>query len=285
MSNPSKIKNAQLPVDRFASLEGLPPFPGIAMQIMTECEKPDSSAKHVIPLIECDPAIGIKVLELANSPLYGSSRPITTIAHSVVLLGFQAVSNLAISVAVSGAFEEGDSKHSNLRNDIFRQSIACATTSRVIAKTLNTSGCDEAFFSGIVHDIGKLVLLKTVPDLYLEVLANIPFGNSTFLEDEFIGITHTQLGETCGKKWRLPATINFAIANHHNPLDDSQNELVNTLILANYMIGKWGIGFDNAQFDAPLIEEIEQFVSSEIQSDIRKTCTDQYEAVIEICSK
>ena len=268
--------------DRITELDGLPVFPATATQILNETRKDDVDVSKVTQLVEYEPAIGAKVLQLANSPLYGTNRPITTIGHAVVMLGFRAVSQLAVSIATKEVFSDGDPATSQLRDKIFQQSLSCATHARAIAYELEIADPDEAFLTGVMQDIGKLVLLASAPKEYSEMMLAIPNGCSADAEQSWIGTDHTQIGQRCGKKWGLPPSINQAIGDHHTSVSDLQLPLSQGIVAANYFSRIWHIGFsENESIEAdPAIEEAFETIQ---KPELKSQCEEQFAAVCEIC--
>ena len=282
-----KPPNTLLSVDeiknRIQSLESLPPFPAMATQILMQCKKPDVEVQTVVKLIECEPAIGAKVLMVANSPLYGTSRPILTIGHAIVVLGFRSVAQMAIAMAMEEVFSQGVAELSEHRNRVFAQSLACATTARTISVRSRKANPDEAFLCGVMQDIGKLVFFDVVPSQYCDLLQQIPNGETVELEQESFGVDHPGVGKSCGAKWGLPTQINSAINDHHRMIGQIDHELSQTVIAANYFGRRWQIGFD-ANEVAEENEAIEQIFSSLDLNNLRDECADQFAAVREICA-
>ena len=235
----------------------LPPFPTTASQLVAELNHPEVQVSRIIQLIECEPTVGSKVIKLANSPLYGASRPITTIGHAIVLLGFKSVSQLALTIATGSVFASKDTACCDARRATYRQSLGVATLARLIASQSKRANPDEAFLSGVMHDIGKIVLFETAGVSYSEMIAGHPTGNTTYLEDDTFGVTHPQLGQTCGRKWGLPSSIVLAIANHHLSLSEVSHPLSETIIAANHFARRWQIGFDTEDA-VELDEQIER---------------------------
>ena len=266
-----------------ASLDSFPPFPATATQILTQCEKPDVDVQTVVKLIECEPMIGAKVIMLANSPLYGATRPISTISHSIVILGFRSVAQMAVAIAAGEVFGQGDPKLAEIRRKTYMHSLACATSARMISHKLALANPDEAFLSGVMHDIGKLVFLEAIPEQYCEILRDAQDGRTTHLEQTKFGIDHASLGKACGAKWGLPAQISLAINDHHLPIEEIEQDLSQVVVAANYFARQWQIGFDESEI-GPVSAEIEHLFNPEILSDMQFECQEQFAAVLEICA-
>lgn len=260
----------------------LPPFPTTATQLVAELNNPDVQVPKIIQLIECEPTVGSKVINLANSPLYGTSRPITTIGHAIVILGFKSVAQLALTVATGGVFADDGSPCADARRTTYCQSLGVATLARQIAGQSKQANPDEAFLSGVMHDIGKIILFEAAGITYREMIAGDPTGNTTLAESEEFGTTHPELGKCCGRKWGLPNSIVVAIANHHLSLDDTCDPLSETIIAANHFARSWQIGFEPEDVDG-FAEQIEGEVCKHIKGDLQAECVEQFAALREIC--
>ena len=142
------------------SIIGLPTLPTVVTQMISLIDNPTTSAKDVAKLISTDQALTAKMLKLANSAFYGFPREIATVNHAVVVLGFETVKSLGLSVSVLERFSGVSSNGDFDRQRFWEHSIACAVAARILATKVRyrTRGQGEAFAGGILHDIGKLVL-------------------------------------------------------------------------------------------------------------------------------
>ena len=248
---------------------------------MNECNKSDSKIKTIIELIERDPAICTKLLSMANSPLFGSSRPVGSVGQAVVLLGLRRVSQMAVAVAATAVFGDGDVKLEQQRKKAFAHSLSCATLSRLIARQTRMSNPDEAFLGGVVQDVGKLVFFKIIPDVYCEILERDPSGQTIDAERERIGIGHTEVGRNCGVRWALPQSITEVISEHHAPFQDLENGLAQTVIAGNYFARKWQVGFEPTEA-LPEDSSIEDAFAAHDLSTMQDEFTDHFSAIEEI---
>lgn len=254
----------------------IPPFPTTAGQLVSKLNEEEVNVPEIIQLIECEPTVFTKVLNLANSPLYGTSRPINTVGHAVVLLGLRSVSQLAIAVASGALFKTGASPCA-IRQKTYRQSLAVATVARVVAKQTQQASADEAFLCGVIHDVGKLVLLSKSKSGYSDLLSKFSIDDSVIEEQNTFGTTHPELGKLCARNWGLPESINQAIGDHHQPPSQVNASLSGTLVAANVVARRWGIGFGaDERTDSDVFGDL---LSDESQVE----CEDQFAAIRDIC--
>ena len=260
----------------------LPAFSATANQLVSEINAPEVKTPRVLELIEYEPIISAQILKIANSPLFGSSRPITTIGHAVVILGFRSVSQHAIAAATGELFNSEGGSCVATRKQTYTQSLAVATVGRAIAQQLNLGFPDEAFMCGVLHDIGKLVLLENEGERYESILQQHREFETPAAETEAFGVTHPTIGKCCGNAWGLPGAINLAIANHHHGIHEVSDPLSTAMVLANYYARKWEIGFKEDP-DFVAIDALEQALPSEFVENLKAECVDQYDAIREIC--
>lgn len=259
----------------------IPRFSTTASQIVEELGKDDACVATAIRLIECEPTISSLILRLANSPIYGASREITTIGHAIVVLGFRCVAQQAIAAASGTLFKTGDASLSDHREKTYIQSLGVATAARLLSDQLGMGNPDEAFLCGVVHDVGKLVLFEHDGAEYTRMLEELSHEECLQSEVERYGVTHTTIGRQCGVAWSLPHKMCNSIEDHHGSLSEVEDPLSKTLICALYYAMKWQLGFLEEDFaiNPDLESELGEFETEEL---IAK-CREDFQAICEIC--
>lgn len=271
-----------------ATLDELPqlrPFPTVAARVLTVCNCPDADVMELAEIMQCDPAMSLRLLRIANSAQYGYSGEISSVEHAIVVLGFRAVRNLALSVSALSVFNEGTSAKA-ARQHLWQHSLGCAAVARSLAPHVSRITPDEAFLAGIMHDVGKLVFFDIVPDDYAAVSRESDSFSIIEFENRLFGVNHQEIGERCGEEWGLPGEINEAISFHHAPdLARTSEELVAVISAANQLAHAWRIGIageperapiddflrTDLSLDADLLEQIQQDVPAEY-NELRRTC-------------
>lgn len=221
----------------------LRPFPVAASKLISECDKSDSTAKQLSEIIKLDPALSLKLLQMANSPIYGFAGEIRSVDHAAVVLGMRALRDMAISVSVCDAFDSGSAASTTARKELWLHSLACGVVSRSLGLAIKIESPDEAFLGGIVHDVGKLFFFDHSPDEYIQATSISERSKLVSIENETFGIDHPNVGERCGQYWGLPDEINDVICFHHNPDDsDFDAELIKVVAAANQLCRVWTAG-------------------------------------------
>ena len=193
-------------------LQHLPPLPDTYTRILELAERPSTTASQIAQVIETDPAIALRVLQLSNSVSFGATRRISSIAQAVSLLGVEVLAALVASMNAFGAF---DIRMRELSLDQFRTfSLLVAR----LARQLVPSHADEAFAAGLFHDIGKLALAACRPAELAVVLTEPVPGTPPYRHERtLVGCGHPELGGYLLDRWGLPLRIVQAVAYHHSP--------------------------------------------------------------------
>ncbi len=193
----------------------IPPLPNAAMQVATLAQDVNASARAIADAIGCDPALAARVLRVANSPLYATMRRITSLPMAVNALGNRAIYQLVIASITSETFRRKN--RSPLEKALWEHSVAVALMAREISVALGMRGSEEAFLCGLLHDIGKLLLIRYDELLYRQVMEEAATEQLLAREQEIYGYTHAQIGALVSRRWELPEEIAYTIYHHQNP--------------------------------------------------------------------
>ena len=201
------------------SIIGLPTLPTVITQMIGLVDNPQTSARDVSRLISTDQALTAKILKLANSAFYGFPREIATVNHAVVVLGFETVKSLGLSVSVLERFASGGNSSNFDRQKFWEHCIACGVAARLLAGKLRYRIQGEAFAAGILHDIGKLVLSQYFVEEFTEIMEvmrreDIYIGEA---EERVLGVSHAEVDSWLAERWNLPDQLVETIAFHHTP--------------------------------------------------------------------
>ena len=248
-SNSSVLAPGMAPAEgkRPWALKSLPPFPAVALQLLSVLDDEDVPMKKIVDLLRIDPALSAEILRVANSALYGLSRRVDNISHAIVILGTESVKRLALTVAL------GRFSHSFLRNQSLRvcwdHSVACALIAQEIALASGAAK-DRAYTGGLLHDVGRLALLACYPVEYgnLIVVARDNGFDELDCERQLFDIDHCAAGEWLGRLWNLPGDIVEAIARHHSA-EVMGNSLLSIVTAANAVAD--AIGFNVLDMPPP----------------------------------
>ncbi|MEO7497112.1 MAG: HDOD domain-containing protein [Massilia sp.] len=228
--------SALAPEDLAAMLQELPSLPAVVMELLSSIDQEDIDISVLAKKVSHDQALTAKTLRLANSSVYSLQVKVTTIQQAITFLGFQTTRNLITAAAVTGCFT--DAKCPGFDHKAFwRHSIATAACAKVLARRMRVNQ-DYAFTAGLLHDIGRLVLVSAVPDRYQEVIGWREQHDSSLLEAEqsVLGLDHVAAGVALAEHWNFSDTMKLAIANHHDPEAAGAGFLATIVHVANAIV-------------------------------------------------
>ncbi|MDY6822282.1 MAG: HDOD domain-containing protein [Thermodesulfobacteriota bacterium] len=224
-------------IKKLDKIRDLPTLPVVAMEVNQLIQNESASIKTISQAIEKDQAIVSKLLKLVNSAFYGVSSKVTTVHEAVVLLGFNTLRNVVISVSVVKAFEGQEIPEGFDMARMWQHSAATA----ILTKYLMQKGCvvsGDSFVGGLLHDIGKIVMVQHFPDLFFEIVRSAAKEDISFrdAEKKLSPIGHARIGAYLGKRWHLPSKLVNSIEFHHAPDKTRADlELVATVHAANIL--------------------------------------------------
>ncbi|HYD81971.1 MAG TPA: HDOD domain-containing protein [Paucimonas sp.] len=195
----------------------LPSLPVVVMELLDTIGKDDVDIKTLAEKVSHDQALTAKTLRLANSSFYGMQRKITTISQAISVLGFQSVRTLITAAAVTGSFETQRQSTFNLPA-FWRHSLATAVCAKSLARHAHVNQ-EYAFMAGLLHDIGRLVLVSCFPEQY-EAALEYRNQHDCYLFDaerEILAVEHALVGSALAEHWKFPSVMQKAVANHHTP--------------------------------------------------------------------
>jgi putative nucleotidyltransferase with HDIG domain len=177
----------------------------------------NTSIKELSQTIQKDQAMVPRILKLVNSAFFGFRSKISDISRAVVVLGFNSVRNVIISVSIIDAFSGKEALEDFDIKAFWSHSVAVAVTSKYLAGETHLQAPEDAFTGGLLHDIGKVVLALYFQDLFRKVWASAGENKLSFYdaENREMPITHAQIGARLAKKWQLPQGLVDTIRYHH----------------------------------------------------------------------
>lgn len=221
------------------NLKDLPTFSTVVAQLMMTINQPTSSARDLERLIANDEAIAARILKLANSAFYGLPGKVTSLARAITLLGFNTVRSLVLTIGVIDKFSgSSGGKHFD-RGLFWEHSLSVAMASRLLCAKDPSVSPEEAHISGLLHDIGKIIMDNFMPEQFRQAMdwIRVNGGDALATERKFVGISHDRVGALAAEKWRFPGFIRETIACHHKPFDAVQfPDMVQLVALANEIV-------------------------------------------------
>jgi putative nucleotidyltransferase with HDIG domain len=214
------------------SILNLPTLPTIAARLLELVDNPRTTAAQIGSLISEDQVLAARLLKMCNSAYYGLDREITSIREAIVLLGFDNVRELSLGVSVINAFGNGKHNHLLDMNSFWDHSAYVGVVARHLAKRFHPELASEAFTAGLLHDIGKVILIQYLGDSFAEILAEARQNERELfsVEREMMGVDHGEVGAWLGKKWKLPPKLLSVMQFHHAPEQAEENQELVVLV-------------------------------------------------------
>ncbi|HEY7354407.1 MAG TPA: HDOD domain-containing protein [Terriglobales bacterium] len=233
-------------LDKIESGRDIPTIPDVLIPLLRCMERPvDRVDMHeVVALISQDKALAGRCLQLANSPLFGSSREIETIQSAVVSLGLERIQQIAVSCSLLRLMP-GVSLGVN-PSVFWAHSLACAMIAQELALKIGFPEPTKAYAAGLLHDIGLVAMLWVAPHdfrrCYEEARHNhIPVHEA---EERLLGVTHCECGRIIAGKWHLSEELTDAIACHHAPARSAGNHGLTCIVCASDLLCRTnGLGY------------------------------------------
>ena len=252
--------------DTLQALAALPPLSTVAINLQRLAQD-DIDIRTMADAIAVDPALSADVLRLANSALFGARHTVPGVLHAIVMLGLERVKTLVITAAFMRF--AGSQGGSVARKRCWRHSVACA----LIADELSQEAYvhrDAAYTAGILHDIGRLALLRLWPRPYGAILdAAVPCDPGLVTrEREAFGMDHAEASDYLLRTWELPQPLTSAAKHHHDPLPSVVREPAEVVQYACLVADAIGFSAGGAQSDGAV--EMPEKISAWIEGGVEK---------------
>ncbi|MGE5362996.1 MAG: HDOD domain-containing protein [Bacteroidota bacterium] len=245
-----------------SNVYNLPSIPLVMLEVTRLLDNPMTSAAELGRVIGRDQGLVTKVLTVANSPLYGLPRRVSTIDFAIVILGFEHIKNIVIALSMIEAFKHRSGRNLDQKS-YWMHSIVTATAAKRIADDLGYHFTGEAFTAGLLHDLGIPVIHKYFNHDFERICELVNSGEMDYssAQAEVLGLKHEEIASILSQKWNLPLTLNDAILHHHEPSESTENKALACLVhLADYMTQRLSVGafeWDNGiQLDPFVIDTL-----------------------------
>lgn len=236
----------------------LPVLPIIVDQIRQAINAPNSTAESVAKILETDAAISIRLISVANSAIYRGIEKILSVKQSITRLGMKEMQNIVIAITNRNMYETDNKEFMSLMEKLWQHSLACAYSSRLIAEHLRLPDNEKYFIFGLLHDIGKTLLLQTISQASLkDKLNDQDFDLSEIIAS--IHDTHAHLGSLILERWGFPdECIKVARFHENTSFDETTALSIKIVHVANLLTRKIGFSiFNNDSLDPASINSAE----------------------------
>jgi putative nucleotidyltransferase with HDIG domain len=243
--DPTAIKTA---------MQRLKPIPQVALKILRLVDQNKYDVDAIAREIRKDQVITARMLQLANSAMFGTRMAITSLDHAVVFLGQDLLVKIILSAALQGYFEQSTMGYALCKGGIYHHAIGCAHMAETLARRTQREEPAKAYTAGLLHDIGKVVLDQFITNAYPLFYREIMAAKDDILaiEQRLLGLNHTQVGSLLAHDWSLPPALAQVVLHHHRP-DDAREygDLCTIVYLADLLMSRFRTGLEIERLAAP----------------------------------
>ncbi|MCX6059008.1 MAG: HDOD domain-containing protein [Chloroflexi bacterium] len=218
------------------SVTSLRPMPSNVTRIMNEIEKQNVTIDVLVGLIGLDQALAALVLQMSNSVSLGYSRTCSTLNEAIMLIGLGRLKTILLTSSATGIMKRSLSGYRQGAGELWHHSLVTGVASEWLAQALRYPNPEEAYVSGLLHDIGKLLLDQVVLSNYNEIIDLVQKYRMPLwqVEEKLIGIDHAKVGGLIAEHWNFPVVLVDAIRCHHAPSLARANQRLPAIVnLAN----------------------------------------------------
>ncbi|BCU07728.1 HDOD domain-containing protein [Allochromatium tepidum] len=233
----------------------LPALPTVYQRVREALTAPDGALETAAGLIEADPSMSMRLLRVANSPLYGLATKVDTILRALTLIGTTAAHHLVLSTALMTVFRDLPLGTVSMRS-FWEHGLACGVAARLIARQGGRANPEHAYLAGLLHDIGRLPLYILEPlDMGAALQAHHERqGHLHDLERQYLGIDHTELGAILLAHWQLPEVFRSAVSDHHAPWRSPGSSETAVVHVADLIVNSLRLGTSGTRW-VPVLDD------------------------------
>jgi putative nucleotidyltransferase with HDIG domain len=231
-----------------ANVGGFPPIPSVILESMKLLNDPMATVKTIQEQILLDRSLTAFILKVANSVLYKLMREVTSVSYAINLMGYNTTKSILTAYLSKNLYSTRGGKL--IQDILWRHSISTAVLSKITAEHLKIANPEDAFIAGLLHDVGKGILLKNKTEKFDEIIQLICSNNRNSLEAEreVLGFTHVEVGYLLMQNWRFSVQVIETLIYHHNIQQyHGDNLMVPVVSLANKSSHRLDYSFDKPQ--------------------------------------
>ena len=238
------LEQRQKSEQALANVYNLPAMSATMLEVSKLLDDPSTNTASLSKIIGRDQGLSTKILSIANSPLYGLTRKVSTIDFAILIIGYQDIKNIVVALTMVDSFRNKSDKYLD-QNSFWMHSMLAGTASKRVAEDLGFRIGSEAFVAGLLHDLGIPVMHKFFKAEFENVVNDFDQNNTPIIEAEkkYLGLDHQEIGNYLATKWSLPEHLSNSILFHHKPSNAPEQDVLTSIVhLVDYMTQKLEIG-------------------------------------------
>ncbi len=202
-----------------SSIKDLPPMPNVVAKILGLLANAECDMNEVTEALSHDPALVARLIKVSNSSLYGGYQETGSVNQAIVRLGTRTTRSVVVAASTRSLFPMDSSRNGLLGRSLWEHAVRTGLAARRVAEFTRRADADEAFAAGVLHDIGKVIILLNEPDKYAEAHKRLEAGaaDSVYVERELLGFDHCLVGDRLLESWGMPGNLRAVARWHHEP--------------------------------------------------------------------
>lgn len=227
----------------------LPEIPSVVSELNDVITNPISSAEDIANVVNKSPSLTAILLKIVNSALYACPAKIDRVSQAVTMIGTREIFGLATGISVLSLFKKIPKKIINMY-DFLKHSMACGIIARILASYKYQLQTEQLFVSGLLHDLGRVLLYILFPEDSLTILSNCSQSAKLLYNEEtdYWGCNHTHIVQYLIQQWKLPTGLEHNVFYHHNPSEAKNPIPAGIVHIADLMTNAVGLGSSGEQF-------------------------------------
>ncbi len=194
-------------------------MPNVVARLLELLASPDCELKSLIEVLSHDPALVARLIKVSNSSLYGGRQEVGSVNQAILRLGMRTTRSVVLAASTRALFPMDNSRRGVLGRSLWEHAVQSGLAARRVAEFTRRADPDEAFAAGVLHDVGKVIILLNKPEEYAEVQRRLEQGapDSVTAEREVLGFDHCRVGDLLLSNWSMPGNLRAVARWHHDP--------------------------------------------------------------------
>lgn len=233
-----------LKLDEFKTLDGLPSLPFQVLKVLDAISQGTVDNYNIINIIQNDPPMACRILQVANAPLYSFASKINSLNQAAGLLGMEPIKNIILTTSILERHRGGGGSEISLDyNALWVHYAVTAAIAGHLGRLIGDMEPDVCHTAGLTHDIGKLALAVNFPTVYGQIHQSAPKGKKSLLEveRETLGFDHSEVSQVLAEHWGFPCLLINVMKNCHFPENAKDLDKISCVVLlAKSLAHSWG---------------------------------------------
>lgn len=265
-TEPATIDRPDVSIERknalvrlFTRIGQVSTLPESALKIVRLAGEDSTTTDLLTEVIGTDPMLASQVLQQVNSTRYGLRNRVSDLKTAIGLLGFREMKSIALTLYISSLYEKSEDYKDYSRQGLWGHSIAVANVSRSISIICQRGEADEVYVTGLLHDLGMILLEQTLKHHFHQVLDELePERPTEDVENAILTFSHADLGAYVVEQWNFPQRIVAGLKYHHHPeqYQGAHCDYVDIVAIANHIVTAEGISSTGVQNVPKPVQEV-----------------------------